>query len=116
MSVANGGAVELAQLELLRRLTLSDEHVLHQLMCEQTAGRTPLDGRTSALVQLAGLVAIEADASSFQWAVDTALAAGADDSEITDLLLVIAPIVGLCRVSAAARTLVTDLGYQLRRR
>lgn len=105
-----------AQAELLRRLTLSDEEALRRLMCEQALGLPLLDDKTSALVRLAVLVAIGAEAASFQCAVDAALAAGADDAEITDVLLVVAAIVGLCKVSAAARTLTTDLVQQLDRK
>lgn len=104
--------MEHAQRELLRRLTLNDEHVLRQLMCEQSVGRQTLDEKTSALVRLAGLVAMEASVTSFQWAVDAALAAGADDAEIVDVLLAVAPVVGLSRVGSAARPLSTALGYQ----
>lgn len=103
--------MEHEQRELLRRLTLSDEHVLRQLMCEQAVGRQVLDEKTSALVRLAGLVAMNGNVTSFQWAVDTALAAGADDAEIVGILLAVAPVVGLSRVSAAARALSTALGY-----
>lgn len=102
--------MEHAQRELLRRLTLSDEHVLHQLICEQSVGRRMLDEKSSALVRLAGLVAMDGNVSSFQWAVDSALAAGADEAEIVDILLAVAPVVGLSRVSAAARALSTALG------
>jgi len=105
--------VEHAQRELLRRLTLSDEHVLHQLMCEQKVERALLDEKTAALVRLAALVATEAKVASYQWAVDAALAAGADDVEIVDILPVVAPVVGLSRVNAAARALSTALGFQL---
>lgn len=103
--------MEHAQRELLRRLTLSDELILRKLICEQV-GREMLDEKTSALVRLAGLVAMEASVTSFQWAVDAALAAGADDAEIVDILLAVAPLVGLSRVGTSARALSTALGYQ----
>lgn len=107
--------MENAQLELLRRLTLSDEHVLSQVISGQTVERPLLDEKTSALVRLAGQVAMEGNVASFQWAVDAALAAGAEDAEIVDVLLAIASIVGLARVNAATRTLATALGYPLDR-
>lgn len=104
--------MEHAQRELLRRLTLSDELILRKLICEQSVGRQVLDEKTGALVRLAGLVAMEASVTSFQWAVDAALAAGADDAEIVDILLAVAPLVGLSRVGTSARALSTALGYQ----
>lgn len=102
-----------AQAELLRRLTLGDEGALRRLMCEEPVGLPLLDDKTSAFARLGALVAIEADAASFQCAVDAAFAAGADDAEITDVVLVVAAVVGLCRVSAAAWTLTTDLVEKL---
>lgn len=107
--------MEDAQLELLRRLTLSDDHALSQVMSGQGVECPLLDERTSALVRLAGQVAMEGNVASFQWAVDTALAAGAEDAEIVDVLPVIASIVGVARVNAATRTLATALGYPLDR-
>lgn len=104
--------MEDAQLELLRRLTLSDELVLRRLMCERTVGLSTLDDRTSALVRLASLVAMGSSTASFHGAIDAALAAGADPAEIVETLILVAPVVGLCRVSTAARTLSADLGYQ----
>lgn len=105
--------MEPAALELLRRLTLCDEHVLRRLMCERTVGLAMLDDRTSALVRLGSLVAMWPCTASFHAAVDAGLAAGADPAEIVEILLVVAPVVGLCRVSAAARTISADLGYRL---
>ena len=42
-----------------------------------------------------------------------ALAAGASEDEIVDLLLVLAPIVGVARVTAAAPELGVALGYDM---
>lgn len=98
--------------ELLRRLALSDEHALSQVMSGEVTTPTPLDDKTSALVKVAGLVALEAGDTSYQWAVDAAHAAGAEDTEIIDVLRAIAPIVGVARVNAAAPTLATALGYE----
>ena len=52
-------------------------------------------------------------AASYQWGVGVALAAGATEDEIVDLLLVLAPIVGVARVTAAAPELGVALGYDM---
>ena len=44
---------------------------------------------------------------------ETALAAGATDEEIADVLLVIAPVAGLGRVICAAPDVATALGYDI---
>ena len=72
-----------------------------------------LGARTTALVRLAGLVAVEAPAASYQWGVGMALAAGASEDEIVDVLRVLAPIVGAARVNAAAPALGVALGYDM---
>jgi alkylhydroperoxidase/carboxymuconolactone decarboxylase family protein YurZ len=105
--------MEIAHHELFRRLALSDEHVLIQLMTGHTVDSPQLDEKTSALGRLAGLAAMGADVTSFQWVVDAALAAGAEDEDVIGALLAVAPIVGLARVAAAAQSLAPALGYQL---
>ena len=100
-------------LELLRRLAINDEHTLTQVMKGQAIEPPLLDDKTSTLVKLATLVAMEAGVSSYQWAIDSAHAAGAQDTEIIDVLLAVAPLVGVARVNAAAQALAPALGYDL---
>ena len=57
-----------------------------------------LTGRTAAVGAIVGVVA---------------LAAGATDDEIADVLLVIAPVAGLGRVVCAAPDVATALGYDV---
>lgn len=105
-----------AHLELLRRLAINDEHALSRVMDGQAIEPPLLDDKTSALVKVATLVALEAGTSSYQWAIDAALAASAHDTEIIDVLLAVAPIVGVARVNAAALALAPALGYDLESR
>ena len=56
-------------------------------------------------------MAIGSSASCLEWSAGRALAAGATEEEIADVLLAIAPVVGLGRVvSAVAVTRSRELG------
>ena len=103
------------QEELLRRLALSDSGVAGAAL-ETTGGASAgssLDPPTLALTQVAALIATEAALASYQWAVESALAAGASDDDIVDVLVAVAPVVGLARVAAAAPELALALGYDV---
>ena len=103
------------QEELLRRLSLSDEGVAGAAL-GMTIGdpaASSLDVPTLALARVAALIASDAALPSYQWAVESALAAGASDSDIVDVLVAVAPTVGLARVAAAAPDLALALGYDL---
>ena len=103
------------QQELLRRLALSDEGVAGAAlgaMIGDPAGPS-LDAPTLALARVAALIASDAALPSYQWAVDSALAAGASDSDIVDVLIAVAPTVGLARAAAAAPDLALALGYDI---
>ena len=72
-----------------------------------------LDAPTFALARVAALIATEAALASYQWAVESALAAGASVREIVDVLVAVAPVVGLARVTSAAPELALALGYDV---
>ena len=48
-----------------------------------------------------------------QWIATRALAAGATEDEIADVLVAIAPVAGLGRIAAAAPDLAIALGYDV---
>jgi alkylhydroperoxidase/carboxymuconolactone decarboxylase family protein YurZ len=48
-----------------------------------------------------------------EWSVGRALAAGATEDEIADVLLAIAPVAGLGRIVAAAPQVAIALGYDI---
>lgn len=105
-----GTALNSEQRELLRRLTLNDETILADVL----SGRVPgadglLDGKTRSLVRLAGLVALDSETASLHAAVDSAHAAGAGDEEILELVMAIAPLVGVSRVSSAVPSIAIAL-------
>jgi len=80
-----------------------------------TSGLIGLDCKTRALTRVAALMATESRVSSYQWAIDAAIAYGATEEEIIDVLLVVAPIIGMARVTSAAPELVLLLGSDVER-
>ena len=58
-------------------------------------------------------VAIGSPGVCLEWSTTRALAAGATDDEIADVLLVIAPVAGLGRVVCAAPDVADRLGYDI---
>ena len=72
-----------------------------------------LDPKMAALLVLGVAVAIGSSSFCLRWSVSRALAAGAGEEEITDVLLVIAPVAGLGPVVCAAPDLAAALGYDI---
>ena len=101
--------------ETLRRLAMIDEGFVQGEagLGLDPAGTSALDPRTAALLQLGVSVAIGSSAICLEWSVGRALAAGATEDEIADVLLVIAPVAGLGRVVCAAADVATALGYDI---
>jgi 4-carboxymuconolactone decarboxylase len=99
--------------ETLRRLTIVDERLVEAGFGAGLAEASSLDAKTMALLQVAGSVTLGSSASCVQWSVGRALAAGATEDEITDVLLAIAPLAGVGRVVSAAPHVATALGYDI---
>jgi len=101
--------------EILRRLTMIDEGFVE----DQAAlglgltGVSALDARTTALLRLGSSVAIGAPEVCLEWSAGRALAAGATEEEIAEVLLAIAPVAGLARIVGAAPCVATALGYDI---
>lgn len=93
---------------VLRLLTIGDEVTVDSAL--HGTGMTDLDHKTSALVTIAALVATEADSPSYQTAIDRAHVAGADDEEIVQTLITIAPLVGAARIASALPQVGIALG------
>jgi 4-carboxymuconolactone decarboxylase len=99
--------------ETLRRLAMIDEGFVQD---EAGLGLDPasaLEPKVAALLQVAVSVAIGSSAVCLEWSAGRALAAGASEDEIADVLLVIAPVAGLGRVVCAAPDVATALGYDI---
>src|SRR5215467_6947107 len=106
---------EPAYAELLRRLAFNDSTTVDALLAGSMHGaeRAELGEKTCALARVAALIAAESTAPSYQWAVAVALSAGADEREIVDVLLTVAPIVGTARLASAALALAAVFGVDL---
>jgi len=101
--------------EALRRLAMIDEGFVEggTGLGLGLAGIAGLDPKTAALLRVGASVAIGSPAVCVEWSAGRALAAGATEDEIADVLLAIAPVIGLARVVAAAPDVATALGYDI---
>ena len=101
--------------EILRRLAIIDEGVVQNQagLGLGQARAWVMDPKTAALVQMGALVAIGSPSVCLEWGASRALAAGATEDEITDVLLAVAPAAGLGRVVAAAVGVADGLGYDV---
>jgi alkylhydroperoxidase/carboxymuconolactone decarboxylase family protein YurZ len=101
--------------EILRRLAIVDDGFVEDwagLGLGLTGGWV-LDPRTAALVQVAALAAIGSPAVCLEWSTTRAVAAGATEDEITDVLLAIAAVAGLGRVVTAVPGVADAFGYDI---
>jgi 4-carboxymuconolactone decarboxylase len=114
-SRAGRQAVKAEHEDLLRKLALNEEGVLASLLGTAFTDAEPeaLDAKTTALVRLAGLIALESAPATYQWSVTSALAAGASDGEVVAVLVALAPIVGIVRVNSAAPEVALAIGCDL---
>jgi len=101
--------------ETLRRLAMIDEGCVEDQAGLRLglAATSALDPKTAALLQVAVSVAIGSPAVCLEWSAARALAAGATEDEIADVLLAIAPVAGLVRVVCAAPDVAIALGYDI---
>ena len=101
--------------ETLRRLAMVDEAFVEggAGLGLGPAGVSALDAKTAALLRLGAAVAIGSPGVCLEWSTGRALAAGATEEEITDILVVIAPVTGLSRIVAAAPEVAIALGYDV---
>ena len=100
--------------EHLRRLAVHDDALVDAIAMEAgSLAASVLDERTTSLVRIAAIVAVDAAPASFQHAVAHALAAGATRDEIVATLEAVTPVAGAARVVASAPKLALALGYDV---
>jgi alkylhydroperoxidase/carboxymuconolactone decarboxylase family protein YurZ len=100
--------------EILRKLAIIDEGFVEgQAGLRLGLPSSRLDPKTAALVRVGALVAIGSPGVCLEWSTTRALAAGATEDEITGVLLAIAPVAGLSRVTAATPDVAAALGYDV---
>ena len=116
LTAAGGGVGQMVGFqETLRRLAVIDESFVEDEagLKLDPPGTPALDATTVALLRVAVSVAMGSPGDSIGWSAARAHAAGASADQIADVLLVIAPVAGLCRVTAAVPDLATALGYDI---
>ena len=101
--------------EILRRLAIVDEGFVGDRagLMLGLPGVHVLDPKAAALVRVGALVAIGSPGVCLEWGTTRALAAGATEDEITGVLLAIAPVAGLGRVTGAVPGVAAALGYDV---
>jgi alkylhydroperoxidase/carboxymuconolactone decarboxylase family protein YurZ len=101
--------------ETLRKLAMIDEGFVKDEagLVLGPAVTSALDPKTAALLQVGASVTIGSSPACLQWSVSRAMAAGATEDEIADVLLAIAPVTGLGRIAAAAPDVAIALGYDV---
>jgi alkylhydroperoxidase/carboxymuconolactone decarboxylase family protein YurZ len=80
---------------------------------EEYRSVTGLDERSSALVKIAALIALDAPPASYGWQIANALEVGVTPEDILGVLRAIAPQVGAPRAVAAAPEVILALGLSL---
>lgn len=101
------------QTELLRRVALKDSKALETVMSSDHDTLPALDPRCASLVRIAALLSVDSDPSTFEWAVDKGIASGLDDDAIFDALLVIAPVIGMARLTSTLPRLMAALDIDI---
>ena len=101
--------------EILRRLAMIDEGFVEDQagFGLDPAGPSAPDPKTAALLRVGACVATRSPGVCLEWSTGRALAAGAAEDEIANVLLAIAPVAGLSRVDAVAPDVATALGYDI---
>lgn len=100
---------------LLRSLALSDEKFIESTLGIrlENAEASVLDPKTSALVRLGALLAVDAATPTYQWIVGVAVASGATLEEIAGAVIAVAPTIGVARIVSAAPKLGLAVGYDI---
>jgi alkylhydroperoxidase/carboxymuconolactone decarboxylase family protein YurZ len=101
--------------ELLRRLALNDDTTVEAAlgMSLSHIDGAALDAKTQALVRLGGLIGMRSTSPCYGWCVTAAQAVGATDEEVVAVLVALGPVIGVARVSHAAREIAVALGRDL---
>lgn len=97
----------------LLRLSMHDERAVEDLVGQDQALATDHPSRTALVAQVAALICLDADTTTFQVFVERALAADLQPEELLGVLRAVAPLVGAPRVVTGAASLARALGYDL---
>jgi 4-carboxymuconolactone decarboxylase len=99
--------------ETLRWLAMIDESCVEDQagLALGLAEGSALDPKAGELPRVRAAAAIGAAPVCLEWSTGRALAAGASEDEIADVLLAIAPVTGLGPIVSAAPEVAIALGY-----
>jgi alkylhydroperoxidase/carboxymuconolactone decarboxylase family protein YurZ len=99
----------------LARIASADVDSLADLLVLEDADSegAELDARTTYLVRVAVLIALDAPPASYAWQLANAIAAGASAEDILGVLRAVAPQVGWPKAVAAAPEIMLALGLPL---
>lgn len=99
----------------LEALAAAEDEIIASLLAMQLQNLevSGLDPRTYSLVKIATLIALDAPPASYIGQVAFALEAGVAPDEIVNLLVTVAPQVGIPKTIAAAPKLMVALGLEL---
>jgi 4-carboxymuconolactone decarboxylase len=104
------------QRDQLQQISDNDESAIADLVAirvTEAVDLSDLDAKTFALVNLAALIGVGGDESSYLLHVTAALDASATIDEITGVLTAVGPNVGVFKMVAAADPIATALGLNL---
>jgi 4-carboxymuconolactone decarboxylase len=101
--------------EMLRKLAMIEESFTEDEaeLGFDLAATSTLDPKTATLLRAGACVAIGSPGACLQWAAGRAMAAGASEDELADVLLAITPVAGLGRIVSAAPDVATAIGYDV---
>lgn len=74
---------------------------------------TCIEPRTAALVRIAVLLSVDSDEQTVRWAVDDGIAAGVEDTELLEVFVILAPVLGTGRLTSALNKLLSALEIDL---
>jgi alkylhydroperoxidase/carboxymuconolactone decarboxylase family protein YurZ len=100
---------------LLRLLSVNDEASIGRVLSDRERRELSdaLGLKVNLLVRLGALLALGAPTNAVKMTVAQSVDAGATEEEIVDVLVTVAPAVGLARVVASAPRLALALGYDI---
>ncbi len=101
------------RVQLLRRVTLNDASAVESIMMGGGGPPTILNARCASLVRIVALLSIDSDPSTFEWAVDSGLAAGLEDDAIYDAITLVAPVIGVAKLTSTLPRLMAALDIEV---
>lgn len=100
------------QVQFLRRLALNEREAVTAVMSGELADEAS-DCHAATLVRITALLSVDSDAATFRWAVETGIAAGVDDEDVFNAVVVAAPIIGVARLTSSLPRLMAAFDLDL---